>query len=70
MISCFGFGFSDSRRVLMPTLVSHLHYHLFQKQEMRKCGEVLGELLTALQTKAKVRFRMTSFWSIPALGST
>ena len=39
---------------MMPALVSHLHYHLSHKQEMRKCGEVLGELLAALETKAKV----------------
>ncbi|KXJ24494.1 Dedicator of cytokinesis protein 1 [Exaiptasia diaphana] len=42
----------DSRKVLMPMIVSHIQFHLSQKQEMKTCAGILGPVLTALQIKA------------------
>ena len=48
------FCISDSRKILLPMIVSHIHFHLSQKQEMKTCADILGPVLTALQIKAVV----------------
>ena len=38
----------------MPVLVAAIQQQLIQKQDMRKCAEILGSILTSLHTKTAV----------------
>ncbi|XP_074619689.1 dedicator of cytokinesis protein 1-like isoform X2 [Acropora palmata] len=42
----------ESRRILLPVLLSSLQKQLTQKQDMKTCAETLGSLLTCLQSGA------------------
>lgn len=38
----------------MPVLVATIQQQLIQKQDMRKCAEIVGSILTSLHKKAAV----------------
>lgn len=46
------FVHKESRAILMPVLVATIQQQLIQKQDMRKCAEIVGSILTSLHKKA------------------
>ncbi|KAJ7386091.1 Dedicator of cytokinesis protein 3 [Desmophyllum pertusum] len=44
------FVHKESRTILMPVLVTSIQQQLMQKQDMRRCAETLGSILTSLTT--------------------
>ncbi|XP_070558084.1 dedicator of cytokinesis protein 3-like isoform X2 [Ptychodera flava] len=43
----------ESRSILLSVFLNHVRMHLVLKQELKLCGEVLGDMLSSLQTMSR-----------------
>ncbi|OWK02734.1 hypothetical protein Celaphus_00010529, partial [Cervus elaphus hippelaphus] len=48
------FSFSESRRILLPVVLHHIHLHLRQQKELLICSGILGSIFSIVKTSSLV----------------
>uniref|UniRef100_A0A8C4LYV2 Dedicator of cytokinesis 3 n=1 Tax=Equus asinus asinus TaxID=83772 RepID=A0A8C4LYV2_EQUAS len=48
------FSFSESRRILLPVVLHHIHLHLRQQKELLICSGILGSIFSIIKTSSLV----------------
>nr|XP_060483924.1 dedicator of cytokinesis protein 3 [Panthera onca] len=46
------FSFSESRRILLPVVLHHIHLHLRQQKELLICSGILGSIFSIVKTSS------------------
>ncbi|XP_058430818.1 dedicator of cytokinesis protein 3 isoform X5 [Marmota monax] len=46
------FSFSESRRILLPVVLHHIHLHLRQQKELLICSGILGSIFSIIKTSS------------------
>uniref|UniRef100_A0A8C4M4M5 Dedicator of cytokinesis 3 n=1 Tax=Equus asinus asinus TaxID=83772 RepID=A0A8C4M4M5_EQUAS len=52
------FSFSESRRILLPVVLHHIHLHLRQQKELLICSGILGSIFSIIKTSSLVEVEM------------
>lgn len=48
------FSFLESRRILLPVVLHHIHLHLRQQKELLICSGILGSIFSIVKTSSLV----------------
>uniref|UniRef100_A0A8C1C6Q7 Dedicator of cytokinesis 3 n=2 Tax=Cyprinus carpio TaxID=7962 RepID=A0A8C1C6Q7_CYPCA len=56
------FSFPESRRILLPVVLHHIHLHLRQQKELLICSGILSSIFSIIKSSSLVHFGQCTDW--------
>uniref|UniRef100_A0A671RL40 Dedicator of cytokinesis 3 n=1 Tax=Sinocyclocheilus anshuiensis TaxID=1608454 RepID=A0A671RL40_9TELE len=56
------FSFPESRRILLPVVLHHIHLHLHQQKELLICSGILSSIFSIIKSSSLVHFGQCTDW--------
>uniref|UniRef100_A0A672QAU4 Dedicator of cytokinesis 3 n=1 Tax=Sinocyclocheilus grahami TaxID=75366 RepID=A0A672QAU4_SINGR len=56
------FSFPESRRILLPVVLHHIHLHLRQQKELLICSGILSSIFSIIKSSSLVHFCQCIYW--------
>uniref|UniRef100_A0A673KX18 Dedicator of cytokinesis protein 3-like n=1 Tax=Sinocyclocheilus rhinocerous TaxID=307959 RepID=A0A673KX18_9TELE len=56
------FSFPESRRILLPVVLHHIHLHLRQQKELLICSGILSSIFSIIKSSSLVHFSQCTDW--------